>query len=692
MLGIILLGSDPKGWAWVRRSKCKIQELGGVLKLHAFVAMPFDTKSGADGKPIYFNRVYTELIKPALEAAGLEVMRADEEERAGDIRTDMFQELLIADLVVADLTLPNPNVWYELGVRHALRARGVVIICGGQVTTAFDLYTDRKLRYGLKDGSPDPATLASDIKHLTDMVKDTLESWHGRKVSPVYQLLPNLQEPDWKCLRIGDVREFWERHDAWEDRIMLARKSGNMGDLLVLADEAPVSAFRAAAWIYAGEALRKAERFDFALEQLERGLEVEPTNLRGLREKGTCLQRLALLGAPGHSLDRAREHYADALKIYPNDPEIWALLGRVDKDAWVAAWHQEGNTPEQMRDDAAYEDALLRAAIESYANGYRHNQSHYYSGINALTLMHLYQFLTKDERYKRDMEIMAGAVRFGAECEPDDKQRFWSMATLGDLEVLVGTPDSVKAAYKEAIAKNDKDWFGLNSSRAQLVLLKDLGFKPENVDAGLATFDRALQKLTKPEEKWQPRHVFLFSGHMVDTPDRATPRFPPDKEPIARQKIAEALAQLGAGPDDLALTQGACGGDLLFTEVCQQRGVKVRWMQPFDEPDFIEKSVVRCDEDWRQRYLDAKAKIDAPIRSALRDLGPPPPSEGHGYAYERCNLWLLFTALACGADKVRFVCLWNGGGGDGPGGTAHMYNEVKRRTGQVTWLDTRDLW
>jgi hypothetical protein len=53
----------------------------------------------------------------------------------------MFQELLVADLVVADLTIENPNVWYELGVRHALRSRGVVIVCGGGVTTAFDLYT-----------------------------------------------------------------------------------------------------------------------------------------------------------------------------------------------------------------------------------------------------------------------------------------------------------------------------------------------------------------------------------------------------------------------------------------------------------------------------------------------------------------------------------------------------------------------
>lgn len=659
------------------------------MKLHAFVAMPFGIKRDSEGNTIDFNRVYAELIKPSLEAAGLDVFRADEEQRAGDIRTDMFQELLIADLVVADLTLPSPNVWYELGVRHALRARGVVILCGGQVTTAFDLYTDRKLRYGIRDGGPDPATLPDDIQQLGDMVRATMESWHGRKISPVYQLLPNLQEPDWKSLRIGEVREFWERHDAREDRIALACRAGHIGDVLVLADEAPISAFRAEAWFRAGEALRKAGQFDFALEQLERGLEVEPANLQGLREKGMCLQRLAIAHVPGYSLDRAREHYRNVLERYPADAETWALLGRVDRDAWVAAWRQPGKTPEQMRDEAAYEDALLRAAIDSYANGYRRNPSHYYSGINALTLMHLYSDLARDACYDREMAIMTCAVRFGAECETNESLLFWSLATLGDLEVLAGTPDSVRAAYKEAIARNDKDWLNLDSCRAQLLLLKDLAFQTENVEAGIAAFDRAMQRLTEPEAKWQPRQVFLFSGHMIDAPGRASPRFPAEKESVAAQKIAEALDQLGAGPDGLALTQGACGGDLLFTEACLQRGVKVHWLQPFREADFIRKSVLQGGETWRKRYLDAKARLALPVRSAPQELGEPPP---HTNPYERCNLWLLYTALASGVDKVRFVCLWNGGGGDGPGGTAHMYREVKRRTGRVYWLDTRILW
>jgi tetratricopeptide (TPR) repeat protein len=660
-------------------------------KRHAFVAMPFGTKPGPDGQLIEFNRVYAEYIEPALTAAGLEAFRADEEVRAGDIRTDMFQELLMADLVVADLSIDNPNVWYELGVRHALRARGVVLISGGRVTTAFDLYTDRKLRYGLKDGAPDPATLEEDKRRLSAMVSATMDSWHGRKVSPVYDLMPNLQEPDWKSLRIGDVREFWEAHDVWMNRLELARRAGRIGDLLVLADEAPVAAFRAEAWLKAGEALRKAERFRFALEHLQHGLEIEPLNLRALREQGVCLQRLALAGEPGHSLDRARDHYRGVLENFPNDAETLALLGRLDKDAWIESWRKPGKTTAQMREDAAYEDAMLRAAIDCYTKGYRANPGHYYSGINALMLMHLNRDLTGDTRFDAEIATMVGAVKFGAMCEPDERQQFWSKTTLADLEVLVGTPAAVKVAYKEAIAKNDRDWFALNSTCAQLQLLRDLGFRPDAVDAAIGIFDRALQKLSRPAERWEPRQVILFSGHMVDAPGRTTPRFPADKEAIAAQKIGEALDQLGANEQDLALCQAAAGGDLLFLEACQQRNVHCQVMVPFPEPQFIEYSILPSThgEQWRDRFYAMQARLTEPMHVMPDELGPLPKDVD---PYERCNLWLLYTALACGVSKVRFMTLWNGGGGDGPGGTAHLYEEVKRRTGRVTWLDTRRLW
>ena len=610
--------------------------------------MPFGIKPGPQGEPVDFNRVYAELIQPALEQAGLFAFRADEETRAGDIRVDMFQELLIADLVVVDLTIDNPNVWYELGVRHALRARGVVLISGGQPTTAFDVYTDRKLRYELRDGGPDPTTLKEDIGRLSQVIRDTMESWHGRKMSPVYELIPSLTEPDWRKLRVGNLREFWEAYDSWEQRIVAARREGRVGDMLVLADEAPVAAFRASAWIRAGKALRRAGQYAFALEQLDKGLAIEPLDHVGLQEKGICLQRLAAQGRHGFSLDKARVHYRAMLQQDDETAETWALLGRVEKDTWTSAWRLPGANQEQRLAEARYWDSLLREAIDCYTKAFRRDPKHYYSGINALTLMHLYRHLTAAPSYQDEIEVLPGAVRFAAQCEQDPEKRFWSRATLGDLQVLVGTPQTTEAAYKEAVAADRDNRFAL-------------------------------------------RRVLLFSGHMVDAPDRASPRFPEHLVERAAQRIDEVLQGLEVGADDLALTQGACGGDLLFTEACQARGARVSWMQPFAEPDFIRASVVHCGEHWRPRYLGVRTHLVGPILAAPQELGDPPRGVGDGYAYARCNLWLLNTALAWGVDKVHFVCLWNGAGGDGPGGTAHMYDEVGKRTGQVHWIDTRQL-
>lgn len=185
---------------------------------------------------------------------------------------------------------------------------------------------------------------------------------------------------------------------------------------------------------------------------------------------------------------------------------------------------------------------------------------------------------------------------------------------------------------------------------------------------------------------WQPRLVLLFSGHRVDEPGRATPRFPLEKVPIAEAAIGQALQGIGAGPGDLALTQGASGGDLIFAEACLTRGVRLQLLQPFAEDEFIRRSVSPSAGDWGARYRAVTAKLSDPVR-CLQELGP-----SDADPYERCNLWLLDTALAFGPERVRLLCLWDGGGGDGPGGTRHMVQEVKKRHGDVIWLDTRTLW
>ena len=189
---------------------------------------------------------------------------------------------------------------------------------------------------------------------------------------------------------------------------------------------------------------------------------------------------------------------------------------------------------------------------------------------------------------------------------------------------------------------------------------------------------------TSPEPH---RTVALFSGHMIDAPGREKPRFPPDKEPIAARAIAEALADLRLGPADLAICGGACGGDLLFAEAALARGTRLELYIPFDEPTFLEKSVDFADRDWRPRYFAAKAR--AVLHVAPGELGPIREGED---AYERNNSWMLDSALRFGADTVYFLCLWNGEGGDGPGGTRHMMDEVRNRGGRTRRLDTTKLW
>jgi hypothetical protein len=184
-----------------------------------------------------------------------------------------------------------------------------------------------------------------------------------------------------------------------------------------------------------------------------------------------------------------------------------------------------------------------------------------------------------------------------------------------------------------------------------------------------------------------PRKIALFSGHMIDAPGREKPRFPPDKEPIAARAIAEALAELGLGRADIAICGGACGGDLLFAEAALARGARLELYIPFLEPIFLEKSVDFPDRHWRARYFAARER--GALHVAPSELGQTRKAEN---AYERNNCWMLDSALRFGTDRVNFVCLWNGKGGDGPGGTRHMMDEVRNRGGGTRWLDTTKLW
>lgn len=194
--------------------------------------------------------------------------------------------------------------------------------------------------------------------------------------------------------------------------------------------------------------------------------------------------------------------------------------------------------------------------------------------------------------------------------------------------------------------------------------------------------------MSAPASTPAPRRVVLFSGHRVDPAGRVPPRFPDAKTAHAGVLIDEALRELDVGPGDLALTQGSSGGDLLFAEAAARRGAHLRLMQPTPEPRFVEESVRTSanGDAWAQRYWALRAQLPEP---PLQLPGPPEASAAD--RFERCNHWLLDTALGWGADRVRFVCLWDGSPSTRPGGTAQMVEAVRRAGVPITWLDARRL-
>ena len=92
---------------------------------------------------------YNDLIKEALQSVNkdLEIIRADEVVKAGSITNEIFKNIIFSDYVIVDITYPNPNVFYELGLRHAVRNKTILIKEKNSKIPPFDINTLRYIEY-----------------------------------------------------------------------------------------------------------------------------------------------------------------------------------------------------------------------------------------------------------------------------------------------------------------------------------------------------------------------------------------------------------------------------------------------------------------------------------------------------------------------------------------------------------------
>jgi hypothetical protein len=155
----------------------------------AFMVMPFGRKltgrSEADvPAEVDFDLLWFRVYRPVLQELGYQPVRADAD--VGSlIITEMIQRLVLGDIVVADLTLPNANVYYEVGVRHAARATGCVLTAADWSQPVFDLAQMRQVRFPLANGLVDESSAITARAHLAEDLRRLVEG-----ISPVFAGVP----------------------------------------------------------------------------------------------------------------------------------------------------------------------------------------------------------------------------------------------------------------------------------------------------------------------------------------------------------------------------------------------------------------------------------------------------------------------------------------------------------------------
>ncbi|HVF91599.1 MAG TPA: hypothetical protein VNH22_16160 [Blastocatellia bacterium] len=178
---------------------------------------------------------------------------------------------------------------------------------------------------------------------------------------------------------------------------------------------------------------------------------------------------------------------------------------------------------------------------------------------------------------------------------------------------------------------------------------------------------------------------------MIDKPERKEPRFPPEKEGVVRERLEQQLDRWGIGEGDLAICGGARGADLIFAELCADRGSEVWLFIALEEKEFLKESVRLPGGDWEKRFHDARDRGNVRSFFLEEERGADARTES---VFARTNTWMIDTGIEQAGDARNLfaILVWDEQEtGEGPGGTSDFASRVTRLGGQVAIINPINL-
>jgi tetratricopeptide (TPR) repeat protein len=358
-----------------------------------------------------------------------------------------------------------------------------------------------------------------------------------------------------------------------------------------------------------------------------------PGNFRLRQLKGLALARSG-------ALRRANEELASLRDEGCVDGETLGLLARTHKDLGLAAT------------SSAARERHLAAAFEIYATGYRESDRRaaaadtYYTGINAATMAFLRGHIEQAREIAAEVEKLCQEV-----LQAGTADAYWPQATLAEAALIIGDEELARKRYSAAASLAGTRYGDLSSTRHQARLLL------EHQGRGTAWLDSAMR--IPP--------VLVYTGHMIDTPERPQPRFPPEMESTVRAEIRHRLKQL---EPVAAYGSAACGADILCLECVQELSGELHIVLPFLSEQFCAESVDFCpDGHWKDRFERLLQSANEVLVISER----PPPSGTSTFEYANLIMTGLARLRAKMLDtRLQGLAVWDGILGGGNGGTGSL--------------------
>ena len=434
-----------------------------------FVIMGYGKKTDfKQNKSFDLDKTYRNIIKPAAEAAGYACERADEIQHAGIIDVPMYERLLMADLVIADVSTANINAFFELGVRYALRPKTTIVMAEKNFEIGFDMGHVVIRRYDHLG----PGIDYEEVERLkAELTKACRELPQTKQIdSPVYTFLTDLVAPS-RGLSATTEATFTEAVERErEDRTRAALAQATTKDERA-ALEQPFAALMKSA--------RDARaRGDFrTMRDVLRGVRA----VQGDKVDPNVVQLLAwatYTSKDPEAKTALLESRAILSQLDPetsNDPETLGLWGEIHKRLY------------EMKDLSGRDNVeALTAAISAHQRGF-YLKNDYYNGINFAFLLDCRAAELGGEdavadrvqaRHIRERvvgickQVLAEGIRGETENKKSEEE-YWIRATL--VEALFGLGRAAESEVEFTIAKEvaPEPWM-INTTEEQLAKLRAL--------------------------------------------------------------------------------------------------------------------------------------------------------------------------------------------------------------------------